>query len=123
MARQVQMSQGEMEQCIQNCLDCYRTCLETINYCIWMGGTDSEPAHIRLLMDCAVICQASANFMIRHSDLHNRTCALCAEVCEACAEDCETFAGDAEMAACAEICRRCAESCRKMAGTQRRKAA
>jgi len=118
-----QMSREEMERCIQNCLDCRRICMETIGYCLQMGGRHSEPAHIRLLIDCAEICQTSADFMIRHSELHTSSCALCAEVCEACAEDCAQFLGDERMAACADMCRRCAESCRKMAETELRKAA
>lgn len=119
----VQSLSREMEQCIQNCLDCYRICLETISYCLEKGGKEAEPAHVRLLLDCVEICRTSAGFMIRRSDLHPETCAACAVVCEACAEACEAFRGDAQMTACAEVCRRCAESCRRMAGTERRKAA
>ena len=76
----------EMQQCIQNCMECHRICLETVPHCLQMGGKHAEAAHIRLLLDCAEICQTSANFMIRGSDLHTRTCAVCAEVCERCAE-------------------------------------
>jgi hypothetical protein len=72
-------------------------------------------AHVRRLLDCADICQASANFMLRGSELHMRTCAVCAEVCERCAESCERLADDPQMRACAEECRRCADSCRRMA--------
>jgi hypothetical protein len=69
-----------------------------------------------MLLDCAEICQTSANFMLRGSDLHQRTCAICAEVCRACAEDCERMAdGDKMMLECARQCRSCAESCERMA--------
>jgi hypothetical protein len=105
----------EIQQCIQNCTDCHHICLETVLYCLRQGGKHAEPDHIRLLLDCAEICQTSANFMIRGSDLHARTCGVCAEVCERCAEDCERMGDDAQMKACAEICRRCADSCRRMA--------
>jgi hypothetical protein len=107
---------GAMEQCIRDCLDCHRVCLETVTYCLQQGGRHTEAAHIRLLLDCAEICQTSANFMIRGSDLHGRTCAVCAEVCRRCAEACEGFGDDRQMRRCAEACRRCAESCRQMAG-------
>jgi len=80
-----------------------------------MGGQHAEPQHIGLLLDCAEICQTSANFMLRGSDRHMRTCAVCAEVCEQCAQDCERMGDDAQMRACAEVCRRCADSCRRMA--------
>ncbi len=104
-----------MQECIQNCLDCHRICVETAAHCLQMGGKHAEASHIRLLLDCADICQTSANFMLRGSDLHVRTCAVCAEVCDLCAQSCEQFGDDEQMRACVEVCRRCAESCRAMA--------
>lgn len=108
-----QVSQ-EMQQCIQNCLDCHVICLNTIAYCHKLGGQHAEAAHIALMLDCAEICQTSANFMLRSSALHMRTCGVCAEVCDMCAMVCQRFANDAQMQTCAEICRRCAESCRQI---------
>jgi hypothetical protein len=104
-----------MRNCIQECQRCHSVCLETIGHCLEMGGEHAQPGHIRLLMDCAEICQTSANFMLRRSDLHGLTCGVCAEVCERCAEDCERFVDDLVMAACAQACRSCARSCRDMA--------
>ena len=106
----------EMLQCIQLCTDCHRACLETVPYCLQQGGMHAAPNHVRLMLDCAEICQTSANFMLRGSDLHAHTCGACAVVCERCAEDCLKMGDDTRMAACAEVCRRCATSCRKMAG-------
>ena len=110
-----QMGQA-MQDCITECLSCHSVCLQTVAHCLQMGGRHAEAAHIGLLLDCAEICQTSANFMLRGSPLHARTCAVCAEVCERCAEDCDRFGDDARMKACAESCRRCAASCRQMAG-------
>ncbi|MBD0268606.1 MAG: four-helix bundle copper-binding protein [Cyanobacteria bacterium Co-bin8] len=104
----------DMQQCIQNCLDCHSICLNTITYCLQQGGHHSEPAHIRLMMDCVESCQTSANFMLRNSDLHAHFCRACAEVCQRCAEDCDRMGDDAQMKACADMCRRCAETCRQM---------
>lgn len=106
----------EMQRCIDECKNCHDVCLETIAHCLEMGGEHAEPAHIRLLADCAEICQTSANFMIRGSDVHGFTCAACAEICDRCARECERFDDDF-MKQCAEACRRCAESCREMART------
>jgi hypothetical protein len=111
-----QMSQ-EMVRCIEECQACHNICLESVQHCLKMGGKHAEPHHIRLLLDCAEICQTSANFMLRMSDLHGRTCGVCAEVCERCAEDCEKFTEDRMMQQCAEVCRSCAASCREMAGS------
>jgi hypothetical protein len=107
---------SEMQQCIDECTDCHAICLQTLSHCLELGGKHADPAHIRLLLDCAEMCQTSTNFMLRGSDLHQRTCGVCAEVCRACAEDCERMAGDDQMMKdCAEQCRRCAESCERMA--------
>ena len=106
----------EMRECIQNCQDCHSICLETILHCLHMGGHYAESDHIGLLADCAEICQTSANFMLRGSQLHTRTCEACAEVCRRCADSCERIdPGDEMMQRCAELCRRCAESCQRMA--------
>jgi hypothetical protein len=109
-----QMSQ-QMEQCIRTCEECHRVCLAMVAHCLQMGGPHAEANHIRRLLDCAQICAASADFMIRGSDLHGRVCGVCAEICQRCAEDCERFSNDSVLQQCAEVCRRCAESCRQMA--------
>lgn len=106
---------AKMQQCIQNCLDCHSICLNTITYCLQQGGQHAEMAHIVLMQDCVEICQTSANFMLKNSPLHGRTCDVCAEVCERCGRDCDRFPEDFQMQFCAEICRRCAETCREMA--------
>jgi hypothetical protein len=106
---------AQMQECVQNCTDCHRICLETAAYCVQMGGPHAEASHVGLLLDCAQICATSADFMTRGAVLHPRVCGVCAEVCERCAEDCERFGDDAQMRRCAEVCRRCAESCRRMA--------
>jgi hypothetical protein len=106
---------AEMQECIANCQSCHAICVSTLAYCLQQGGKHAAPAHIRLLLDCAQICQTSADFMLRGSELHNRTCGVCAEVCARCAEECARMGTDSQMQACAETCRRCAGSCRRMA--------
>jgi hypothetical protein len=107
-----QMSE-HMRHCIDECLKCHSVCLQTaMNHCLQEGGKHTEPGHFRLMIACAEICQTSANFMLIGTDLHRRTCGVCAEVCERCAESCEQVGG---MDGCVQACRRCAESCRRMA--------
>ena len=104
-----------MEHCIEECLRCHTICTITVNHCLGMGGDHASPSHITRLLDCAEMCQTSANFMMRGSSLHAHTCRVCAEACIQCANDCEQMAaGDQQMLACAEQCRRCAESCQRM---------
>lgn len=107
---------NEMQQCINECLNCHSICLSTVTHCLQMGGKHAEAKHIQTLLACAEICRTSAAFMLLGTELHTTTCAACAEVCARCAESCEQMGNDAQMKACAEACRRCAESCRRMAG-------
>lgn len=109
---------ADLEQCTELCLECHRICEETITYCLGKGGDHVADEHLRLLIDCAEICQTSANFMLRGSSRHDITCRACAEICRACADDCAMFTGDAQMERCADVCRRCAEACEQMAGSR-----
>ena len=106
-----------MHDCITNCSDCHDLCLATVQHCLQMGGEHAAAEHIRTLLDCAQACDASRDFMLRGSALHDAYCGACAQACERCADDCERLGGDDPvMQACAAACRRCAESCRAMAG-------
>lgn len=106
----------QMRRCIDECQSCAAICLDSVSYCLEMGGKHTGAEHIRTLLDCAEACQTSSNFMLRSSQLHPRVCDVCAEACERCAAACERF-DDEHMRRCAEECRRCAESCRSMAKT------
>jgi hypothetical protein len=106
----------KLDSCIAACLDCHRSCLATVAHCLGLGGHHAEPGHIRIMMDCAQICAASADFMIRGSAHHPHLCAECAEICRECEKSCAGHPdADTAMRACAEACRRCAEECGKMA--------
>jgi hypothetical protein len=106
----------EMQDCIDECQHCHATCLATVRHCLELGGPHAEARHITLMLDCAEICATSANFMLRGSAQHGRTCAICATVCRLCAEDCERIdRDDPMMKECAEACRRCADFCEQMA--------
>lgn len=105
----------DVQHCIQECIECHRICQDTIHYCLQQGGEHAEPDHVRLLLDCAQICQTAADFMMRNSDLHPVICEACAEVCQQCFESCDQFDHDAPMRTCAEACRRCAEACQQIA--------
>ncbi|MGH8492897.1 MAG: four-helix bundle copper-binding protein [Moraxellaceae bacterium] len=108
-------NQLTMSECIDNCLDCHRVCLETLGYALKQQGKLVRDTHLRLLVDCEQICQTSADFMLRSSDLHTHTCKICAEICQHCAELCHSFSEDQQMQACEHACRRCAESCQQIA--------
>lgn len=100
---------------IRTILICYKTCLETLDHCLSMGGKHAEASHIKLLMDCARICDTTADFVGRNSDYHKELSRICADICDACAESCEKLEGK-EMEECAKACRKCGEACREMTG-------
>ncbi len=101
-----------MQDAIKACIDCHSMCLRmAMGFCLEQGGRHVEHDHFRLMINCAEICQTSANFMLSNSPLHGSVCAVCAEACEACAKSCDQI-GD--MRECADECRRCAKSCRAM---------
>ncbi len=113
--RETETMIDKMQECIEECSNCHNVCADTITYCIEMGGEHVKPQHLALMLDCAEICQTSANFMLRESKRHVLTCDACAKICEQCATECERFGDDEQMQLCAEACRSCAESCREMA--------
>ena len=101
--------------CGQICLDCLRICSETISGCLSKGGKHAHVGQITVLMDCILVCETTANFLNRGSELSTKICEVCVEACERCAKSCEGW-GDAEMDKCADECRSCAEGCRSMCG-------
>lgn len=56
MAHHMNHQSQEMQQCIDNCLNCHSLCLQTVGHCLEMGGKHAEAAHILMLLDCAEIC-------------------------------------------------------------------
>lgn len=105
----------ETQQCLRTCTECHDTCLSTVTYGIEKGGALADPRYVRLMLDCAQMCQTTHDFMLRGSELHARACALCAEVCAACTAVCEERSDDPRVAQCLDVCRRCTETCRQMA--------
>ena len=83
-----------------------------MNHCLESGGKHVEADHLRLMMNCAEICQTALNFMLSDSRFSPEVCGTCAEICEACGQSCEQLDG---MEECVQACRQCAEHCREMA--------
>jgi hypothetical protein len=105
----------EIKKCIQLCQDCHAVCIRTVEHCLKLGGPHAAPDHIRLLLDCAEICETTAHYLLRGSSLHERICGVCADVCRDCAENCLQIAGEDQIVKeCADLCRRCADSCERM---------
>lgn len=105
-----------LAECIALCLKCHAVCQETVAQAL-SAAVRPEPSLVMTLLDCAEICQATANSMSRGSPVHTVFCAACAQVCDACAEACAKAKTAAALKPCADVCRDCAMSCHHMAGS------
>lgn len=89
--------------------------LETAAWLTKQGGASATASLIAMLNDCAELCQATANSMLRESPLHTILCRACADACERCARECLSHVVDERMKRCSATCKDCAASCRMMA--------
>lgn len=102
----------DMQDCIDACSNCHQACLQmALTHCLQAGGRHVEPAHFRLMMDCAAVCATSADLQLSGSPFSGRMCALCADICHACAVSCAGLDG---MEECVRACEHCEHSCRAM---------
>lgn len=102
-----QMLQDQMQDCIQDCLNSHSTCTDGAMSVLNQGG---KPDFVRLLLDCAEICQTAAHFMMRDSELQGYVNEACSEVSTRCAERCFLEG----MTDCGNACRATANSTEQM---------
>jgi hypothetical protein len=103
-----------MSQSIELSQECHNTCVEVLSYSLQSSTEYLPETTLRLLRDCAEICQTNANFLLRSSEFHAQICGVCAEICGKCATTLEQFTDDSRLQQCADICQRCAEACQVM---------
>jgi hypothetical protein len=102
--------------CAKACAACTLACESCFNHCAALVG-EGKKDHaktMRLCLDCAEVCAASAKLVSRHGPLMVTACEACAKACETCAAACDKFGSDKHMAACAKACRDCAKACKEM---------
>ncbi len=105
--------------CIDACGTCARVCLETLaEHCLPSQDHHARALEARLLLDCATICRACADFLCRKSDHQAVICLACAEICDACAQACAE-SEDGAMRICEATCSACAVLCRNLMATER----
>ena len=104
-----------MEEAIQNSLECFRATTYGMEHCLSLGEKYSDQKHITLLKECAEICQITASFMIESSDFAHDVCGICARLCDLCGDSCyDLDPQDPILRACMDACKNCADSCRNM---------
>ena len=110
----------QFQHSVEACLQCFESCEQMIVHLNTQENVD--PNLIRLLNDAVEITQVSATFMLRGSNFHIRTCAVCAEVCKICGEALEAalatpnkLGSDELIRSCIAALKDCTESCYQMA--------
>jgi Domain of Unknown Function (DUF326) len=92
---------------VQNCsLHCYKMLA-------MIAGKDRK-MQIKLLHDCACICNSQAIYTVMGSVFAKKHALICAEICDVCAKECQKYPDQASQE-CAKICFDCAEACRQFA--------
>jgi hypothetical protein len=109
---------GEMQKCIDACIEGYSCCEQTVTHCLKQGGQYADMMMMGPLMDCVDVARACADMVMRQSPQAIEMAAVCARVADMCAEACTTMNSDPVMKRCAGICRTCAEACRSLAGVR-----
>lgn len=102
---------GALTSCADSCIACADACLaeeqvSNLRHCI------------RLNLDCADVCRATAAMLLRQTEpdvaVLRAAVEACERACRACGDECEQHADVHEHCrVCAEACRRCAEACQQ----------
>lgn len=110
-SQQMGSASSSMLTCMQACQQCHEACRKAAFGLSPAAAQDLAADDVRLLMECAELCQLSANWQLAGSQYCRQICAVCAEVCRQCQDRCNDNEG---MQECAAACQRCAESCAAM---------
>ena len=58
----MQATNQVVQRAIDDCKECHAICVQTIQYSVQQGGPYVAPDHLRLLEDCAQLCQTQRRF-------------------------------------------------------------
>lgn len=102
-----------LRACVEACDDCQRTLRDAAHGVA--DGASKRPMR-RLLLDCAEICEATANYASAGSVFLPEVVAGCVRICDECGAACEALPADAGLDACIDACRRAAAACFALSG-------
>jgi hypothetical protein len=108
--------------CIEACFACAMTCTSCADACVAEEDVRDLVHCVRLNLDCADLCDATARMLTRQTSSEPRlvrsTLEACSLACRLCAEECERHADLHEHCrVCAETCRRCEQACVELLGS------
>lgn len=98
------------------CFDCAQTCTACADACLGEEKIDELRQCIRLNLDCADVCLATAMLGTRRTGSDDKIVELmlaaCAEACRVCGVECARHGMMHEHCRiCADVCRSCEQAC------------
>lgn len=108
-----------LARCIEACHKCELSCTACADACLAEDNVAGLRECIRLNLDCADACMASARMLARLTEpdweLLGAQLDAMRTACQLCAEECDQHAEQHEHCRiCAEACRRCEEACGRL---------
>ncbi len=112
---------GDLGTFLTVLMDCATSCAICADACGAESNVQTLVRCMRLNMDCAEVCSATACLLTRAADPDWRVIRAqlqaCIAACSACAEECERHAKmHAHCRICAETCRACERACQQALG-------
>ena len=103
-------------EAIEAAYDCAQTCTSCADACLAEDMVAELRQCIRLNLDCADVCGATATLGTRRTgsneEVIRKMLDACVTACRLCGEECRRHAGMHEHCrVCAEACRRCETAC------------
>lgn len=104
---------------IESAFDCVQVCTSCADACLSEEMVADLRYCIRLDLDCANVCEATAKVFSRQTQpemaLLKAQLEACATACKLCGDECEQHAEMHEHCkVCMESCRRCEEACNNL---------
>ena len=107
-------------KCAYECAQCSLVCVTCADACLHEEKPSALAACIRLNMDCADVCSATARLISRpsHGNMSSLRTQLqaCRTICLACSEECRQHGnmGMEHCKVCADCCEACIRACDEM---------
>ena len=117
--REFPLDADQLAQTIEAVIDCGQACSACADSCLSEDMVAELGKCIRLDLDCADVCDATARVLSRQheydANLTRPQLEACIAACKSCGDECERHAEHmAHCRVCAESCRRCEEACREL---------
>ena len=105
--------------CLRACVECAQACTSCADACLSEEMVADLRGCIRLNLDCADVCEATARVLTRRTAfdavLAQALLEACAVACRGCGDECSQHADMHEHCrVCADACRRCEEACDRL---------